>query len=324
MLAYRYDEVRYDHPLTDIPLDRLGLHVYAADELHLRHHTGGFLLPVEDIHQLIIHGVHRPVDERIGLFAACVQVLFGGLLPLWSQHHGAGAIILEAKQTVKGLWHIVLAGIVHEVEHHQAILTLIKPHSAPKLLGIKYLGHGRSRHEQHLGLGTVPAFVEQVTGAQNLDLAALKLGNKFFPLEGFHDARYGCGNDIFPAEHIGNLLGVLDRRAEHDGTLVPHILEPCVHDEAVALRHIDLALQIADVILNAIEAHFCQINIGVDTNAAHGNQLADLHGGLDVQLVRCVFEYIKDILVVGTFRRRGQAEGKAGLEIFSEPPSDVL
>lgn len=102
---------------------------------------------------------------------------------------------------------------------------------------------------------------------------------------------------------------MLDRRAEHDGTLVPHILEPCVHDEAVALRHIDLALQIADVILNAIEAHFCQINIGVDTNAAqrcrrqnHRRQTPSWHsiqhsGQVAADCDKRIFKYRFNILI---------------------------
>ncbi|CAN4045645.1 DUF4177 domain-containing protein, partial [Dysosmobacter welbionis] len=42
--------------------------------------------------------------------------------------------------------------------------------------GIEHLGHGGPGHEQHFRGRTVPALVEQVTGAQHLGLALFKPG----------------------------------------------------------------------------------------------------------------------------------------------------
>ena len=116
-------------------------------------------------------------------------------------------------------------------------------------------------------------------------------------------------------EPPGDLLGVLDGGAEDDRPLVLHVLEPGIHDELVPLRHIDFALQISDVVLDAVEPHFGQVDVGVDADAPHRHQLADLHGGLDVQLVGGVFENIQDVLVVGPLRCGGQAQGKFRREV---------
>ena len=93
-------------------------------------------------------------------------------------------------------------------------------------------------------------------------------------------------------EPPGDLLGVLDRGAEDDGPLVLYILEPGVYNELVALRHIDFALQIPDVVLDAVETNLGQVNIRVDADAPHRHQFADLHNGLDVQLVGGILEYL--------------------------------
>ena len=113
----------------------------------------------------------------------------------------------------------------------------------------------------------------------------------------------------------GDLLSVLDGGTEDDRPLVLYILEQGVHDEPVALRHIDLALQVPDVVLDAVEPHFGQIDIGVDADAPHRHQLADLYGGLDVQFVGGVLEDVQDVLVVGPLRRGGQAQGEFRREV---------
>ncbi len=54
-------------------------------------------------------------------------------------------------------------------------------------------------------------------------------------------------------EPTSDLLSVLDRGAEDDCPLVLHILEPSVYNELVSLRYIDFALQIPNVVLDAVE-----------------------------------------------------------------------
>ena len=116
-------------------------------------------------------------------------------------------------------------------------------------------------------------------------------------------------------EPTGDLLGVFDRGTEDNRPLVLNILEPGVHDQLVSLRHIDLALQIPDVILDAVEAHLGQVDIRVDADTPHRHQFADFHGGLDVQLVGGVFENIQDVLVVGPLRCGGQTKSKFRREV---------
>ena len=94
-----------------------------------------------------------------------------------------------------------------------------------------------------------------------------------------------------------------------------HILEPGVHDELVPLRHIDFALQIPDVVLDAVEPNLGQVNVGVDADAPHRHQLADLHGGLDIQFVGGVLEDVQDVLVVSPLRCGGQAQSEFRREV---------
>ena len=216
---------------------------------------------------------------------------------------------------MQGVGRIVLAGIVHEVEDHQALLAIIQPHATTQLLGIQHLGHGGPGHEQYLDLRAVPALVQQIAGTQYLDLPVHELFLEFHPLRLLHAAGNRSGLDALIPEHFRNLLGVLDGSAEHHRPLVPDILQPGFHDQFIPLRNIDLALQIPDVVLDTVEAHLGQVDVGVDTNAPHRHQLADLHGGLDVQLVGGVLENIQNTLVIRPFRSGRQTQRKAGLEI---------
>ena len=93
VLAHGHHQVGYQQAIPDIPLDGLCLHIYPADELHLGDHPGGLLLPVEDVHQLVVQGIHRPVDEGIRALAPVVEPLFGGFLSLGAQHQGTGLIL---------------------------------------------------------------------------------------------------------------------------------------------------------------------------------------------------------------------------------------
>ena len=123
MLAHGYHQIRHQQTVPDIPLNGLRLHIHPADELHLGDHPCSFFLPVEDVHQLVIQGVHRPVEEGVRALAPVVEALLGSFLPLGAQHQSAGLVLLQPEQTVHGVGHVVLAGIVHEIKHHQALLA---------------------------------------------------------------------------------------------------------------------------------------------------------------------------------------------------------
>ena len=315
VLAHGYHQIRQDHALADVALDSLALHVYAPHELHLRQHPGGLLLPVEQVDQLVIRGVHGIIHQRARPLAPGVQALLRRLLRYRRGHQSAGVIVLQPEKPVQRIGHVVLAGVVHEVEHHQAVLAVRQAHAAPQLLGVKHLRHRGPRHEQHLGLRTVPALVQQVACAQHQQLLLRESLGGLVALGQLHAARHRQRRHTPIIQQRRNLLGVLDGRAEDDRPLVAHELQPGIHNQLVALRHEDLALQVPDVVLHAVEAHLGQVDVGVDTNAAHRHQLADFHGGLDVQAVRCIFEYFQYILIVGALRRGGQAKGKARGEV---------
>ena len=155
--------------------------------------------------------------------------------------------------------------------------------------------------------------------AKASSLAFLKPGQHLPAVAGLYHAGHGLSGHAGVIEPPGNLLGVLDRGAEDDGPLVLYILEPGIYNKLIALRHIDLALQIPDVVLNAVEPHFGQVDVGVDADAPYRHQLADFHGGLDIQLVGGVLKNVQDILIVCPFRRSGQAQGKFRCEVGQNP-----
>lgn len=103
--------------------------------------------------------------------------------------------------------------------------------------------------------------------------------------------------------------------AEHDGALVLHIVQPGIHNELVALGHADFHVQIADVVLDAVEAHLSHVDVGMDSDATDRYQGPNLHGRLNVQLVRRILEDLQDVDVIRTFRRSGQPKGELRLEI---------
>ena len=319
VLAHGHHQVGHQQTVPDISLDGLRLYIHPADKLHLGDHAGGLILPVEDVHQFVVQGVHRPVDECIRALAAVVKALLSSLLLLGAQHQRTGLVVFQPEQPVHGVGHVVLAGVVYKVEHHQTFLTGEQPHTAAQLLGVEHLGHGGPGHEQHLGSWAVPAFVEQVTGAQYLGLALLKPGQYLPSLTGLNLAGHGLGGYASVMKPPGDLLGMLDRGAEDDRPLVLHVLKPGVHDELVPLGHIDFALQIPDVVLDAVEPNLGQIDVGVDADTPHRHQLADLHGDLNVQLVGCILENVQDILVVSPLRRGGQTQGKFRCKIGQDP-----
>ena len=146
--------------------------------------------------------------------------------------HGqlTGLVLLQLEQPVEGLGRVVLAGIVHEVEDHQALLALVQPHPPAQLLGVEHLGHGRPGHEQHLDFWAVPALVKQVAGAQHLDIPVDELILELFSLRLFRSAGHGGCPDTCLPEQLRNLLGVFYRSAEHHSAFILDVLEPSVHD----------------------------------------------------------------------------------------------
>ena len=212
-------------------------------------------------------------------------------------------VLLQLEQSVKRLRHIVLAGVVHEIKDHQALFSFIETHTSAKLLRIKHFRHGRTSHEQNLYLRAVPAFVEQFTCAKHLNFSINKLVLKFFAFRLLHAAGHRRRMDTGFPKQLSNLLCVLHRGTENHGAFVAHILEPCIHNQAISLRNINLTLQIADVILDAIKPNFGQVDIGMDSNTPNGHQFTNLHSGLDIQLMGRILKDVQDcLIVIGSLR----------------------
>ena len=73
--------------------------------------------------------------------------------------------------------------------------------------------------------------------------------------EGFHPNTM----DFFAlreGKEIGNLLRMAHGCTENHRALIPDVVEPCIHDEPVPLRHKDAAFQIPDVVLHAVAESF--------------------------------------------------------------------
>ena len=108
---------------------------------------------------------------------------------------------------------------------------------------------------------------------------------------------------------------MLDRCAENDGTLIFYIGKPCIDNKFIAFGNEDLIVKVADIILYAIESHFCHIDIRMNSNATHGNECANFNSGLDIQFVSRVLEDFKNVGVVSTFGRSCKSKCKLRLEI---------
>ena len=139
VLAHGHDQIRHKLALPDVPLNGLGLHIHPAHIFHLGDHPGSLFLPVEDVHQLIIGGVHRIIDHGVRLLSLAIQIGLRLALAFLANHGAARMILLQLEQPVQRVGHIILAGVVHEVKNHQMILALCRAHPAAKLLRIQHL-----------------------------------------------------------------------------------------------------------------------------------------------------------------------------------------
>ena len=108
---------------------------------------------------------------------------------------------------------------------------------------------------------------------------------------------------------------MLDACTENYSTLLAAILHKSIGDKRIAFGDEYLAFKVTDIILHAVETHLGQINVCMYAYAAHRDKLAYLHGGLNVQLMRCVFEYVKNIFIICTLGSCSKSQRKFRLEI---------
>ena len=81
-------------------------------------------------------------------------------------------------QTVGHIEHI---GVVHKVNHQQILFPRAAACATAKLLQIDCFGHGRACHEQHRGMRTIPALIQQVTGTKNIRRTGFVIFQNLFP-----------------------------------------------------------------------------------------------------------------------------------------------
>ena len=114
------------------------------------------------------------------------------------------------------------------------------------------------------------------------------------PVLGAHGPGHGAGGHPAPLEELGHLLRVADVDAEGDGLAPGDVVQVGVDDQSVAAGDCDAALQVVTVVLNLVEAHPGQIDVGLDPHAADGHQLAAADGLLQRQPVGGVAEDLQD------------------------------
>ena len=78
------------------------------------------------------------------------------------------------------------------------------------------------------------------------------------------------------------MLRVLHGGTEHNCALIPNILQPGIDDQSIALRDVDFAFQVTDIVLHAVKTHLGQIDVGMDAYAANGHKPSDFHSSLNI------------------------------------------
>ena len=139
MFAHRNYQVGNYFPFSDITLDCFGLHINTADKLHLRDHTCGFFLPVEDIDSFVVSCIYREINDRFGLVPTGIQSIIDHHLLTCSKHQFTRFIVFQFEQAVQRIRHIILTCIIHKIKNYQALFAICKAHSSAELLGIQHL-----------------------------------------------------------------------------------------------------------------------------------------------------------------------------------------
>lgn len=117
-------------------------------------------------------------------------------------------------QTVGHIEHI---GVVYKINHQQVIFSRTAAGASPKLLHIDCFRHCGPCHEQHCGMRTIPALIQQVTGTKNIRRFGFVIFQDLIP--DFHPIAPGnslCFHTIV-AQQLRNLHRMIYTCAEdHD------------------------------------------------------------------------------------------------------------
>ena len=83
----------------------------------------------------------------------------------------------------------------------------------------------------------------------------------------------------------------------------------------VSFRNTDFNIKVTDIVLYAIKAYFCHINISVNSYATNRNKSTNFNCSLNIQFMCCVLENFENIGVICTFRCRSKAKNEFRFEI---------
>ena len=97
-----------------------------------------------------------------------------------------------------------------------------------------------------------------------------------------------------------------------------HIFQIGIHDQLIPFRDKQLAFQVLRIILDTVDAHVRQIDVGFDPDAADGHQHATFHCCFQIHLVRHILKQFQHILAIAAFRGRCQAKNELRVKICKD------
>jgi len=255
LVAKRDRKIRLDFSILDITIYRFGLYIHHPDELDLRDHILDAVLPVEKVDDLIVRHIDRHIQPCFGLFTLEQYILIQLALVLRRQHIRHGLIFCNVQHPMQTVGHIEHIGVVHKVNHQQILFPRAAACATVKLLQIDCFGHGRACHEQHRGMRTIPALIQQVTGTKNIRRTGFVIFQDLIP--DFYPVTPGNSLCFHPivAQQLRNLRRMIYTCAKNHSLLAIHVLQIGINNQLIALRNEQLTFQILRVLFNTIDSH---------------------------------------------------------------------
>ena len=155
-------------------------------------------------------------------------------------------------QTVGHIEHI---GVVYKINHQQVIFSRTAAGASPKLLHIDCFRHCGPCHEQHCGMRTIPALIQQVTGTKNIRRTGFVIFQDLIP--DFYPVTPGNSLCLHPilAQQLRNLRRMIYTCAKNHSLLAIHVLQIGINNQLIALRNEQLTFQILRVVFDTIDPH---------------------------------------------------------------------
>src|SRR4051794_2551061 len=93
-----------------------------------------------------------------------------------------------------------------------------------------------------------------------------------------HPARNAPCGDVILAEPLGQVLAVAYVHAEDDRLPSPNMIEIRVDDQLISRRDDHRLLDVAAIVLDLVEPHAAEVDVGLDANAADRDEFTRLDG----------------------------------------------